>query len=112
MEEKQTVRTRRVGTVTFGSILVIFGTLFLLHIFLPALNYGIIFRCWPCILILLGIEVLVENFRAVKQTEKGISVSFVYDKAAILLMICLTFFSMVLAAADFCMQYGNGHIQF
>ena len=53
MEQKQSVRIRRVGTLTFGCMLLVFGTLFLIRIFVPGLDYEIIFRCWPYILIVL-----------------------------------------------------------
>ena len=55
--EKQ-IRVRRVGSFTFGIVLILTGALFLVHIFFPAFNYYLIYRFWPVILILLGIEVL------------------------------------------------------
>ena len=75
MEEKRTIRTHRVGTVTFGLILVVMGALFLLRMIFPALDYELIFRLWPLIFISLGIEVLASSRRA---EEK-----LVYDGAAI-----------------------------
>lgn len=45
MEQKQSVRIRRVGTLTFGCMLLVFGILFLIRIFVPGLDYEIIFRC-------------------------------------------------------------------
>lgn len=116
MEQKQSIRIRRVGTLTFGCMLLLFGVLFLIHIFVSGLNYRIIFRCWPCILIFLGIEVLAGNHKASKMAGEGQEVQFIYDKAAIVLMICITFFAMAMAAADFMMQYaylyGNECIRF
>lgn len=112
MEQKQIVKTHRVGTLTFGSILIIYGILFLTHIFFPALRYGMIFRLWPCIFILLGIEVLIGNYRWGKQEQAGEKLNFVYDKAAILLLICLIFFAMIMALMDFCIQYGTWRIGF
>lgn len=109
MEQKQIIKTHRIGTITFGILLMLFGGLFLAHIFVPALNYRIIFRLWPFIFIFLGLEVLIGNYKAARmETEQdGSAVNFIYDKAAILLMICLVFFAMVMAAADYFMQYGN-----
>lgn len=114
MEQKQSVRIRRVGTITFGCMLLLFGVLFLIHIFVPQLDYEMIFRFWPCILICLGTEVLIGNHKASGTSGEGGRVQFVYDKTAILLTICITFFSMVMAAADFCMQYVDmyGSIRF
>ena len=40
-------RVHRVGTVTFGVVLILFGILFLLHLFFPVLEYRFIFRLWP-----------------------------------------------------------------
>lgn len=116
MEQKQSVRIRRVGTLTFGCMLLVFGTLFLVHIFVPWLDYEVIFRFWPCILIFLGIEVLAGNYKASKMMGEGCQVQFVYDKTAILLTIFITFFSMAMAVADFGLQcayvYESGCIRF
>lgn len=99
-EESGAVRTRRVGSVTFGLTLVLFGVLFLVHTVIPSLDYGIIFQCWPMVFVLLGIEILVENRRS--DTEKY---RFVYDFPAILMLVILLLFAMVMAAAEVSMQY-------
>lgn len=106
MEQKPVLKLHRVGTITFGCLLILFGVLFLVQMFVPALNYEIIFRMWPCIFVLLGLEVLVSNRRAMMESkEQGNEVKFVYDTAAILLIICLTFFAMIMAVADYAMRY-------
>ena len=92
----ETTKTRRIGSMTFGLVLVIFGCLFLLHIVLPWLDYIVIFRLWPCIFIVLGIEILIGNKRE--------GVDFRYDKAAIFLIIVLTLFAMCLAGADIVLE--------
>lgn len=104
---EKSVRVHRVGTVTFGCILIVFGSLFLAHVFIPVLSYAFIFRLWPFILILLGVEVLVGNCRAgrAEQSEGELRFRFEYDKTAIVLMVCLTMFAMVMAAVDVCMQW-------
>ena len=48
------MRQRRIGTITLGISLVVFGILFLIHIFGGVLNYMLIFHLWPLILIVLG----------------------------------------------------------
>lgn len=96
MEEKQITRTHRVGTITFGLGLVLFGSLFLIHLFVPVLDYRIIFHLWPCLLILLGIEVLVANSCHTKD--------FLYDKTAIVLIVVLSLFTMIMGGADWIMQ--------
>ncbi len=114
MEKNRSTRIHRIGTVTFGMILIMFGILFLAHIFVPWLSYRYIFRLWPLIFICLGVEVLLGNHRAAKlaEAEEGITVNFIYDKTAILLTVCLTFFGMVLAMMDYLIQLENWYIRF
>ncbi len=93
--ENKTARTHRVGAFTAGICMVVFGVLFLVSMFYETLNYRLIFSLWPIILIFLGLELLLSNF--VKGQIK-------YDKAAIFLMVMMTFFAMGMAAADMCME--------
>lgn len=95
-ENVKEVRTHRVGSITLGSALVLFGILFLVHLFVPVLTYEIIFHIWPCIFILLGIEILLANRKK--------NVEFVYDGKAVFLTITLTFFAMLMAGADVAIQ--------
>lgn len=37
------MRTHRVGTITLGLCLIVFGTLFFIHMFLPTLRYEMIY---------------------------------------------------------------------
>lgn len=92
------VRTHRVGSVTAGASMIIFGVLFLLHLIFDFINYTTIFSFWPVLLIGLGIEVLISNL-----WEKKI----VYDKAAIFLLITMAFFVMLMALADVCIKIGT-----
>lgn len=71
--ERQTIRIRRVGSVTFGMVLVVTGVLFLIHLFLPGLDLRVIFQFWPLMLITLGVEVLLEAGRKLMrlETKKG-----------------------------------------
>ena len=96
MEKENSIRVHRVGTITTGLSMIIFGTLFLLHSFGYMLSYRIIFQLWPVMLIGLGIELLLTNFAKRK---------FVYDKGAILLLIVMTFFVIGMAIADICFDY-------
>ena len=82
-------RTHRVGSITFGVLLVLFGSLFLVHAFVHALLYSMIFRLWPCIFILLGLEVLVSS------RKEG--TTYTYDGMAIFLTMLLTIFAFVMA---------------
>lgn len=103
--EKQTIKVRRVGTVTFGIILILTGILFLAHLIFPAFDYFLIYRFWPVILIMLGIEVLAgsrqRSYSIIDEQGKVVEQNkIVYDTAAILLMIALTIFSMFMALMD------------
>lgn len=105
-EPRQTevVHTHRTGTITFGITLIFFGVLFLVHMVFPALDYEMIFRLWPCILILLGVEVLLANRKE--------QVQFVYDRGAIVLLILLMFFAMTMAGIDVMYTHGESYICF
>lgn len=95
-------RSRRVGSVTFGLTLILFGILFLVHIALPTLHYELIFRLWPVVFILLGCEILVENHRS--NAEKC---RFIYDFPAIVMLAMMMLFAMVMAAVDYSITYQN-----
>lgn len=95
--EKKNPKIRRVGTLTFGCMLILYGILFLARLFFPGLHYEMIFRLWPVLFIFLGLEVLLGNCR--RNTE------FVYDKTAIVLLVFLTLFAFAMAAADLSMQH-------
>ena len=95
--EANDMRVRRIGTVTLGLGLLVFGTLFLVHTFWDGLSYGIILRCWPLLLISLGVETL-WSLREDGESRWG------YDKGAVGLMILLSLFAMMMAAAQFCME--------
>ncbi len=95
-KEKDMIKTHRVGSITLGLALVLFGSLFLLHLFVPMLDYRLIFHLWPCIFILLGIEVLL----GVRKESR----EFAYDKGAIVLLIILALFAMGMGIADFCIE--------
>lgn len=99
---RQTITVHRVGSVTFGLTLVTTGLLFLANLFFPAFDYLTIYRFWPVILILLGIEVLFgsrqKNVEVLDEEGKVVQQSkVVYDVPAILLMIVLTVFAMCMA---------------
>ena len=92
----RTKRTHRIGTITFGLMLVGFGVGFLLHIINPEITYFTVWQFWPCTLISLGIEVLISTFYAEKAK---------YDGWAIALCFLIVFFSMGLAGTEFLFDY-------
>lgn len=99
-ERQESLRVRRVGSVTFGLTLILFGILFLLHMALPSLDYEVIFHFWPVVFILLGVEILVENHKSGTPGCK-----FVYDFPAILMLVLMLLFAMMMAAVDISIQY-------
>lgn len=101
-QETASCQVRRVGSVTFGVVLICYGVLFLVHIFVPVMGYGIIFKCWPVIFILLGVEILVENRKCRVQEWK-----LVYDFPAILMLAGMLLFAMVMAVIEYAMAYGT-----
>lgn len=111
---KQTIRIHRIGSVTFGIVLVITGVIFLLQQFLPRVDYVIILRFWPIILIGLGIEVLLGNRRKNLEVldEEGKIVEqnkVVYDVPAIVLTVVLIFFSVFLAMVNWALIHSQGY---
>ena len=103
-QKKEVVHIHRTGTITFGITLIFFGVLFLVHMVFPVLDYEMIFRLWPCILILLGVEVLLANRKE--------QVQFVYDRGAIVLLILLMFFTMTMAGIDVMYTHGAMYSSF
>lgn len=87
------MKQRRVGTVTLGAILVLYGVVFLLHSFIEGLSYYLIFQLWPVIFLVLGIEVLAASIRFKEQ-------EFKYDFAAIIIICILIVFAMGMAGLD------------
>ena len=89
----ETVSMHRVGTITAGITLIVFGVAFILNVFWNFFDITTIIRLWPIILIGVGVEILVSSF------EKN---KVVYDKAAILIMFLMVGFAMFMACWDKC----------
>jgi hypothetical protein len=96
---------RRVGTLTMGLMLILMGSAFLAHLFLPELDYRRLVDFWPVVLILLGIETLASY--TINKEEK-----LRYDGWAIVIMIVLIGFSVCMGGVQFLMEQYPGHIQF
>lgn len=97
------MKTHKVGTITFGCILILLGILLIVHLFMPTLTYTAILNYWPITLIALGIEILVANFRSAK-------VAFTYDGWAIFLMFVIIGFTMCLGILDWMLIHFPEHI--
>lgn len=95
-------RTHRVGTVTCGLVLVLYGVLFLIRIAVPGLKYEIIFDLWPVTLIMLGVEILLSSTGKNQEKQK-----FIYDFPAVLIIVIMLFFAMIMAVIDAGMRHGG-----
>lgn len=87
------MRTHKVGTLTLGLMLIVFGVLFLIHLFTGFLSYNLIFNLWPVVFLSLGAEVL---FSALPKTRE----KFSFDVASIVLLLVLMLFAMAMAGVD------------
>lgn len=87
----------RIGAVTSGALLILFGLLFLLKQFVPAIGYLFIFRLWPIIFIALGVEILYADWKS--ETE------FTYDFLSLFLILLLAFFAIAMAGFDTMLQH-------
>jgi len=93
------MKTKRVGSMTCGILLIVFGILFVIKIFVPMISYEVILRLWPIVLISLGIEILLSN----RNSSEDVIIK--YDGGAIFITILLTFFAVGMGIVDYCMQY-------
>lgn len=59
MEKDEVTLPRRVGTLTMGIVLVVSGLCMLASMFYPKLDFTLILKCSPVILISLGVETLL-----------------------------------------------------
>ena len=88
------IKGRRVGTLTSGIILVMFGIMFLLKVVITNINILLIASLWPLILVSVGIEIIVAYI--INKEEK-----MQYDFGAIILVIILAFFAMGMGGVEF-----------
>ncbi len=95
------IRKHRVGTITLGIGMIGIGSLFLGHMFFPMISYVWVYKVWPVILIILGIEILLANSN--KQRE------FIYDKTAIILVGLLVLFAIFLAILGYGIEAGMAY---
>lgn len=91
---KGMLKGRRVGTLTAGIVLFVFGVMLLLRLVTTNINILLIASLWPLILVLLGIEIIASYI--INKEEK-----MQYDFGAIILVIILAFFAMGMGGAEF-----------
>lgn len=95
------MRVRRVGSITCGILMIVFGGLFMVHMFYPALSLALIMKLWPLILIALGSEMLIANIRRGEGQEEVLK----YDGGAIFLVFLLTCFAAAMGMIEWFMSY-------
>ena len=95
------MRTRRVGSVTCGILMIFFGILFMVHMFYPPLSLEVIMRLWPLILISLGGALIASNIHQKEEPEETLK----YDKGAIFLVFLLTGFAVFMGMIESFMNY-------
>lgn len=92
------IKNRRVGTLTAGISLVVFGTLFLIRLAVPTVTLRMIASLWPVVLILLGAEILIAY--AVNREDQ-----MRYDAGSVALIIVLSLFTVCMAGTQMAMEY-------
>jgi len=107
--ENKTIRIRRLGSVTFGVVLIGTGILMLINAIAPSLNIAFLFRFWPVVLIILGVEVLFgSQFKSTEVISPDGRVieqnKIVYDIPAVIMMGVTLFVTFVLAVAEWVYQ--------
>ncbi len=104
------MRTRRVGSVTCGGLMVFFGILFLVHMFYPPLSLGLIMKLWPLILVSLGCEMIAATLRQ----PEGKGMVLQYDKGAVFLLVLLGCFAAGMGVLecfmDYAVRYGRVYL--
>lgn len=93
MEEK---KERRVGTYTFGLMLIIIGISVLIMTFTRFDFFRYLLMLWPVVLIGLGIEILYLN------SKPNIKVKI--DFVSIILMGTVLFFTAIFSLGNYCVN--------
>lgn len=101
---KKSSYIHKIGTITLGIILILFGSLFLVHIFLPSLSFAFIFKLWPAVFIILGLEILCSKFRQ--------DLEITYDFAAIWLLFFLMLFAAFMGILEIGIEEFPEHLLF
>lgn len=86
-------KERRVGTLTFGIVLVIAGILLCFSIFTGIVELRAIVRFWPVVFIILGAEILIYSFKKDVQIK--------YDVWGILLTMFIVFSASLVGTVDY-----------
>lgn len=91
-----TYRIHRVGSITTGISMVVFGILCIMQHFVNVLDYSVILSLWPLIVIGMGVEILLSS---------SSNRQFVYDKASVFLLFVMAGFAMCMAIAEWSVRH-------
>ena len=91
-----TYRIHRVGSITTGISMVVFGILCIMQHFVNVLDYSVILSLWPLIVIGMGVEILLSS---------SSNRQFVYDKASVFLLFVMSGFAMCMAIAEWSVRH-------
>ena len=91
-----TYRIHRVGSITTGISMVVFGILCIMQHFINVLDYSVILSLWPLIVIGMGVEILLSS---------SSNRQFVYDKASVFLLFVMSGFAMCMAIAEWSVRH-------
>ena len=91
-----TYRIHRVGSITAGISMVVFGILCIMQHFVNVLDYSVILSLWPLIVIGMGVEILLSS---------SSNRQFVYDKASVFLLFVMSGFAMCMAIAEWSVRH-------
>ena len=91
-----TYRVHRVGSITTGIAMVVFGILCIMQHFVNVLDYSVILSLWPLIVIGMGVEILLSG---------SSNRQFVYDKASVFLLFVMAGFAMCMAIAEWSVRH-------
>lgn len=95
------MRERRVGSITCGTLMIVFGILFMVHMFYPPLSLGTIMKLWPLILIALGVEMIAASRKREEDGEEILK----YDKGAVFLVFLLACFAAGMGLLEYLMNF-------
>lgn len=87
------MKIRRVGTISMGISLITFGILILVSQFNEISAVKLAVKFWPCMLILLGGEILWFSYNAKKEDN---DIIIKYDIFSIFIVLAILFINIVL----------------
>lgn len=91
---------RRVGSITLGFSLILFGILGICAVVNPAFSIQSVLKFWPAVLIGFGIEVLIFSFFGSRENVK-----LKYDGASILFLVLLVLGSFLTTGAQIALDF-------